>query len=76
MVRWMLPLAAVVSVEWKSGCNATPAYSSNCDRIWPLISMASLVELGRSRSCMRMVANWSGVMRVSWRFHSRISLSR
>ena len=25
---------------------------------------------------MRMVANWSGVMRVSWRFHRRMSLSR
>ena len=56
-VFWTLPLGAVVSAEWNKGCRATPAYSSSCDRICELISMAIFAVLGKSKSWMSIVAN-------------------
>ena len=76
MVLVVVPLAVVVFVVWKRGCNATPAYASSCIRISLLISRARPVEWGRSRSWIRIVANWSGVMSVSWRFQRKVSFSR
>ena len=37
--------------------------------------MVSFGRAGRSRSCIRTVANWSGVMRVSCRFQRKMSFS-
>ena len=75
-IVWVVvPLAVVVLVVWNKGCKATPAYCSSCVRISLLISIAKPVEWGRSRSWMRIVANWSGVMRVSWRFQRKVSFS-